>query len=159
MKKIVIIGILVAMALTSVHAQGLYFDIGLGVGQPTTIINDVNIGDLFSGDLQIGFDLGVKIGYAPFDMPLYFVGTLGFIGHRIFDSSDYIQYTSYIIGGGAVYYPIPIIQVAASVGYSFTTNDSSFFVMAGSKGGFAFDLSAGIELGNYLLGIRCILWH
>ena len=106
-------------------------------------------------------DIGLKAGYGPFgNIPLYIVGELGGMGHRIDINSNYIQFNSYIIGTGVIFYPIPLIQLGLSVGYSFVSNvtDIPWFIANGSKSGFAWNISAAVDLGKgkhgCLIGLR-----
>jgi hypothetical protein len=79
------------------------------------------------------------------------VGVFGGMGHRISDSNDdYYQLNTYIFGPGIIYYPIPAMQIAASLGYSWVDNETSFVdkkYMLDSKGGFAGDISIAFDLG------------
>ena len=163
MKKLVIIGILLIMVLSMANAQGLYFDIGLGIGGAWTRIDGENLYRTLRSagvDLsQIGIDIGFKAGYGPIaNLPLYGVGVFSVIGHRLSYDNDHIQFNSFIVGPGVIYYPIPLIQVAGSVGYSFVNNSSSFLSMYRSRSGFGWDISAAVDLGRgnhgALLGLK-----
>jgi hypothetical protein len=135
-------------------AQGFYFDIGLGAGKGKTEINGTNVSDVLDDagkDVsEIAVDIGFKAGYGPVGgLPLYFVAELAGIGHRFQDSSNYVQFNSYSVGPGVIFYPIPLIQLGLSVGYSFVSNDTDFsFVeyMYDSKDGFAWNVSAAFDL-------------
>jgi len=107
-------------------------------------------------------DLSIKAGYGPFDtIPLYVVGETGGIGHRIYDRSNYIQFNSYIIGLGVIFYPVPLIQLGSSIGSSFVANQnnmSELGEMYRSKNGFAWNISAAIDIGKSnhgcLIGVK-----
>jgi len=167
-KKLLIIGtlsILVLPALFSinVNAQGLYFDTGVGVGKAWTKINGADVSDIFKADdddfTQTAINYDLKLGYGPIaNMPLYIVGTAGAVGHRIanHNSLNYCRLYSYMLGPGIIYYPIPLIQLAASIGYSWADNETQLPAdmsaklptnMSKSKSGFAGDISAAIDLG------------
>jgi len=160
MKKVVLIGMLFFMGLFTVNAQGFYFDIGIGFGGAVTKLNGIDVSSSVGNVTEIGVDLGLKAGYGPIaDMPLYAVGTIGGIGHRMDDGGDYLQFNSYIIGVGVIFYPIPLIQIAGSIGFSFVGNQTSLpMVMYKSNGGFAGDISVAVDLGKKnhgcLIGIR-----
>jgi hypothetical protein len=154
MKKVVVFVILLVLISFSVSAQGFYFDIGLGFGKGWTEVEGVDMVDaLKDGGVsvdEIAADIGLKAGYGPFgNIPLYVLGELAGIGHRIYDSSNYIQFNSYIIGPGVIFYPIPLIQLGLSVGYSFVANQTDMPMnMYDSKGGFAWNISAAVDLGK-----------
>jgi hypothetical protein len=164
MKRILIFGAIFTMILFSVSAQGFYFDIGLGVGGAWTKLDGTDVSETFKSAgadfTEIGVDLGLKAGYGPIaNIPFYIVGTIGGIGHRLDDGSDYLQFNSYIIGPGVIFYPIPLVQLAGSIGFSFVANQTSLpMSMYKSKGGFAGDVSVAVDLGRgnhgCLLGLK-----
>ena len=163
MKKLAIIVILLILGLSMANAQGFYFDIGLGVGAPWTRIDGENVYQtLRSAGVnlrQYGVDVGFKAGYGPIaNLPLYGVGVFSVLVNGMYDSRDDIQFSSFIIGPGVIYYPIPLIQLAGSVGYSLVNNSSSFMNMYSSRGGFGWDISAAVDLGRgnhgALLGLK-----
>jgi len=115
-----------------VSAQGFYFDIGLGVDYnlTTIIYNDDDIKN--SGFSYMGFNPGFKAGYGvSSNIPLYFVA--GY--ENIYGP----------IGPGVIFYPIPLIQIGSSLGLTIDM-------------GFAWDISAAIELGKnnhgLLIGLK-----
>jgi hypothetical protein len=165
MKKVIVLGTLLVMVSLSVSAQGFYFDIGLSIGKGWTEVEGIDMVDALEGSGisvdELAVDIGLKAGYGPFgNIPLYVVGELGGMGHRIYDSSDYVQFNSYIIGPGVIFYPIPLIQLGLSLGYSWVSNqaDISGFTMYNSKGGFAWNISAAFDLGRgnhgCLIGVK-----
>ena len=162
MKKFVIIVTLFTVILFSANAQGLYFDIGLGVGGAWTRLDGTDVSGIIGGNIvEIGVDLGLKIGYGPVaNMPFYIVGVLGGIGHRLDDGFHHLQFNSYLIGAGIIVYPISFIQLAGSIGFSFVGNQTSvpMMEMFGSTGGFAGDVSIAADLGRenhgVLFGLR-----
>ena len=161
MKRLMAYSFVFFMLLSPVAAQGLYFDIGLGVGGAWTQVDGNNVSDLFDNSVnEVGVDLGLKFGYGLIrNAPLYFVGTFGAMGHRFDDGSNYLQFNAYLIGPGVIYYPIPLIQLAGSIGYSFIGNQTSLpTIMYKSTGGFAGDISFAIDFGQRnhggLIGIR-----
>jgi len=163
-KGLILVAFFICTSL-AVSAQGFYFDIGHGLGKAWTLIDgDDLIKELKSAGKnvnEIAVDLSSKAGYGPFgNIPLYVVGELGGIGHRIYNSSDYIQFNSYIIGPGVIFYPISLIQLGLSIGYSFAANktDISYYQMYNSKEGFAWNISAAVDLSRknhgHLIGIK-----
>ena len=163
MKKLAIIGILLIVGLSFVNAQGLYFDVGIGVGGAWTRVDGENLASLYRSAgvnvSQMGGEFGIKAGYGPIaNMPLYLVGTFSTMLHIIYDRHDDVNLVSYILGPGVIYYPIPLIQLAGSVGYAFSRNNSTFAEMYRGTRGFGWDISAAVDLGprnhGVLLGLR-----
>ena len=156
--------LLVVLALVipgSIMAQSLYFDIGLGVGNAITEIDGEDVADSLGSSIDdIGVDFSVKLGVGPvFNVPLYIVGDIGGIGHRLYDDDHYLQFNSYLIGPGVVFYPIPLIQIGASFGYSFVANDTDLPVeMYDSESGYAGNVSIAFDFGaekhGCLLGVK-----
>jgi len=149
MKKILILAVVLGFISLTVSAQGLYFDIGAGVGGAWTKTDGVdqfkmwrsaidetflfttwdgkNV-DIDSLITQYSFNLGARAGYGPFEtLPLFFVLDFDWVGHRIYllkkanlEFSAY--YNSFLIGPGVIYFPLSRLQVGVSGGYSFTAN-------------------------------------
>jgi hypothetical protein len=164
MKKFLMLGVIfVTLALTG-YAQNAYLDFGLGVGITTsTTVNGANAMTSGSGLTEVGVELGAKAGLGPLaGQPLYIVAAASGMGHRYSDSSGgYIQFNSYLLGGGAIFYPIPALQLAVSLGYSFSAIDYNVvlpYTFYDTKGGFAWDVSAALDLGGgstgWLVGAR-----
>jgi hypothetical protein len=155
MKKVLFAGLIFAAATLSAHGIGLYFDAGVGIGPGWTKIDGDDIVEIVTEKGkpdEIAVELGLKIGLGPFDtIPIHIVGVLGGMMHRISDSQDnYYQFSSYLVGPGAVFYPVSFLQIAASLGYSFVSNETSFIkkeYMYESKGGIAGDISVAFDLG------------
>ena len=155
MKKLIILSFIFCFVSLMTYAQGFYFDIGLGLGKGWTKVDSYDMVDeLKSAGIsvnEIAIDLGLKAGYGPFgNIPLYVVGEFGGIGHRIYDSFNYLQFNSYIIGPGVIFYPISFIQLGLSLGYSFVSNQTDIpgLFMYNSKSGFAWNISAAVDLGK-----------
>ncbi|MDR0320964.1 MAG: hypothetical protein LBI28_05625 [Treponema sp.] len=152
MKKILFTGALLVITLFSVNAQGFYFDIGLGVGGGLTQLDGTDVTKTFAGVnfTEIGVELGLKAGYGPIaNMPIYIAGVVGGIGHRLDDGSDYLQFNSYLLGLGVIFYPIPLIQIAGSIGFSGVGNQTSLPLnMYKSTSGIAGDISVAVDLGS-----------
>ena len=159
MRKIIGFVVFFGIVSFSVSAQGFYFDIGIGVGGAWTRIDGNDASDFFGGGnvREIGVDLGIKAGFGPIaNMPLYIVGAIGGVGHRFDDGSNFIQFNSYLIGPGVIFYPIPLVQLAGTIGFSFLANDTDLpgVVMFGNDGpGFAGDLSVALDFGRGLHGV------
>lgn len=152
MKKLCIVLVVLMFVSMAALAQGFYFDAGLGFGTITTEFDGNDFTDGLPSDWeQTSVELGAKLGYKPVaQLPLYVVADLSGLGHRIDDGTDWIQFNSYLVGGGVVFYPISLLQIAASAGYSLVAIDDS---MGGipwpeSQGGFAYSVSAALDLGK-----------
>ncbi|MDR2601616.1 MAG: hypothetical protein LBC53_04095 [Spirochaetaceae bacterium] len=168
MKKAWIVGLVFVFASFPVIAQsGVYFDIGLGFGKAWTKISDQDVADAFNNaglDLtDVGVNLGVKIGYGPFgNVPFYIVADLGGIGHRLEGSGfGSMQFNTYVIGPGIIFYPAPLVQISADIGFSTVANQ---FALTGislspakSEKGFAWDVSLALDIGKanhgFLIGV------
>jgi len=146
---------LLVMAFTSpVSAQGPYFDIGIGVGSGTTQINGVDFAKFVKGlggniD-EMAVDFGFKIGYGPIaHKPIYVIGEFDGMGHRIEGNSKYVQFNSYLFGPGVIFYPISLLQLGASLGYSWAKLvQENELVDESDGGGFAWNISAAVDLGG-----------
>jgi hypothetical protein len=164
MKKFLIVLVLLGAGF-SVSAQGFYFDIGIGGGMARTKVDEIDVLDLFKlidPDFKsLAADVGFKIGYGPIaGIPLYVVFDFDGTGDRLYNDSDWIQFNSYLLGPGLVFYPIRFMQIASSFGYSFTASTSSIddFPSYGSKGGIAGNVSVALDLGGHrhgcLIGVK-----
>jgi hypothetical protein len=161
MRKVLLAGLVFMAAVFSTHGIGLYFDGGIGVGPAWTTFDGKDFIDILPMESgkpkEIAVDFGVKLGLGPFDtIPIYVVGVFDGMGHRFYDDyDDYFYYSAYLFGPGVIFYPMPSLQVAASVGYSFVANESSISnlnsqfrgYLQESKSGFAWDISVAFDLG------------
>ena len=161
MKRSLLVTLFVFIASLSVFPQGFYFDIGLGFGSATTKIDGKNVDDLFNSSVKdLGVELGLKFGYGPVaDMPLYVVGEFSGIGHRFYDDYNYIQFNSYLIGPGVIFYPVSFIQLGVSIGYSFVANQTDLPMnLYDSESGYAWNVYAALDIGEgnnaCLIGIK-----
>ncbi|MDR2583030.1 MAG: hypothetical protein LBC75_06070 [Fibromonadaceae bacterium] len=154
-----------ALAFSSASAQGLYFDIGFGIGPGTTKLsnNDVvkEIKSYGKVDSELSIEDGFKLGFGPIrGKPIYIVGVLGGIRHTIEDDYlDYMQFNSYLLGPGIIIYPMNFMQFGVSIGISWVANQTNLEMeMYDSDGGFAWDISAALDIGGKknacLIGIR-----
>ena len=164
MRKILMASLLVTGIAFSVSAQGFYFDIGLGMGWPTTKFDGTDSHNFITGSgiKERGYDLGLKAGFGPLGkIPLYIVGEFAGTGHWFTAGSDAVLFNSFIIGPGVIFYPIPLIQLAGTVGYSFTANITDLPGVAfydSEGGGLAWAVSVALDLGignhGFLFGVR-----
>ena len=160
MRKVVMLAAAIGMFSLAVSAQEFYSEGGFGVGKGWTLgkeLEELRSEKALSSDLAV--EVGVKVGYGPFGgMPLYFAGEFAAMGHRFYDDRYYYQYNTYLIGPGILYYPMPRFQLAASVGYSFTSDVAYGYGANRSGSGIAYNASAGVELGTeshgLLIGVK-----
>ena len=171
MKKKLVLSLFLILVPILISAQGLYFDAGAGIGQAWTrlsgqnAINVVNSRGLQAS--QFGTYIGLKAGYGPVaDMPFFVVCDLSMISH-VMDLRYYsagpnqanrgsfgMSLSSIIIGPGIVYYPITLVQLGLSAGFSFVNNTNDLpdgvfrELMFSSKGGFAWNASAALDFGR-----------
>jgi len=161
MKRHVLAILLFVSASLTVYAQGFYFDIGIGFGSATTKIDGQNVNNLFGSSVEdLGVELGMKFGYGPVtNIPLYVVGEFSGIGHRFYDDYNYIQFNSYLIGPGIIYYPLSFVQLGTSIGFSFVSNQTDLpMQLYDSESGFAWNVYAALDIGEgnnaCLIGIK-----
>jgi hypothetical protein len=130
MKKLIVFGGLFVVLSLPLSAQGLYIDLGFGLGKGWTKLdgNDaMDIVDSPNGSSDFALDLGLKGGWGPFgSIPLYAVLEFEMMGHRVQNVDNYVQFNSYMIGPGVLFYPVPLIQLGLSLGYSWTGNNTDF---------------------------------
>jgi len=172
MRKVVLLAAVVGMFSLAASAQEFYSEGGFGVGKGWTLLNgstyDFEVVNRDVSDLAV--EVGIKVGYGPFGgMPLYFVGELEGMGHRfsftnsISGRKGYYQYNTYLIGPGFLYYPMPRFQLAASVGYSFTSDLSDRINENSLGNGIGYNASAAVELGSeshgVLIGVKFFNAH
>jgi hypothetical protein len=160
MKKILVFVIMAVVVLSSISANGMYGDAGISLGGAT---HDFNGADLVDGAKEqdvnpTGFALswGGKLGFGHHysgDRAVYLVADFAGIYHQVFD--DY-QFGNYLLGGGLVWYPSKYIQLAGNYfGYVWADHQvSSHGVTSVGSGGLGFNLSVGVEVSGYMLGLE-----
>jgi hypothetical protein len=182
MKNVLIFSILLNIVIFSLDAQGLYFDIGLNIGGTWSYLNGTNVSNLYTGDDNLfGYSVGVlslKAGYGPIaNIPLYVVGSFDGIAYQAYsgelgDVKNYLGCVYVGIGPGIIFYPIPLIQLAGTIGIiaggGITISGSDFVNTALPRmdngdqrdegRGVMFDVSAAVDLGRRnhgcLIGIK-----
>lgn len=151
MKRLLIVITMLAITSVTAYSQGLYFDIGAGVGSATTKFDGHDFSkDVDSSVDEIGIGLGVRIGYGPIgNYPIYIVGDISGTGHRFEDDYNYVQFNTYLIGPGIIFYPIPLLHLGVSFGYSFVKNQTDLPIQfLDSKSGYAGSIYSAIDLGK-----------
>ena len=155
--------VLICVITMASFAQGFYFDAGLGLGFATTEIGGDDMSEAFAGSgiKEIGYGAGLKMGYGPIaGLPFYLAAAAYGVGHRFSDDYNYIAFNSFLLGPSLIVYPLKNLQIAGSVGYSLTKNDSdiSGMVFLDSKSGYAGDASIAFDFSSknngLLLGAR-----
>ncbi|MDC7222497.1 MAG: hypothetical protein PQJ60_02085 [Spirochaetales bacterium] len=158
MNKIITITLFSLFLTFSLTAQSFYFDIGGGLGQSTTTLDGEELSDYFGSSSTdvYAMDVSTRIGYGPVaQLPLYVVAEVESIIHSVYIDGTTFDFTSYLIGPGVVFYPVPFIQMGASLGYSFTDNSSRDYTMYDSRFGYAVNCSLAVEYSTiYLLGLK-----
>ena len=160
MKKFLCIAFLSLLIPVLAVAQSLYFDIGLGFGSAVTEVDGSDVADSFPGAEEVAVDIGLKLGVGPIaGSPLYIAGVFEGIGHRFYDDYNYIQFNAYLLGPSVIYYPIPLLQLSGSFGYSYIYTDNDLgLVFRESESGYAYDVAAALDLGSgnngILLGLK-----
>jgi hypothetical protein len=148
---------LMMASLTSLaFSQNGYFDFGVGFGDPFTTIDGVSVEYGMPESLSsLGMDFSTKLGFRLFGgAPLYLVGELSAISHRIYDDTEHVSLNSIVIGPGIIFYPFPFLQIGGSFGTGFVSNDSSYNIeFYDSEWGYGGNAYAAIDLGNDTFGL------
>jgi hypothetical protein len=159
MKKILVLGIMAVVVLSSISANGMYGDAGISLGGATHDFNGADFADQTAQDANpTGFALsfGGKLGFGHHyrnNRAVYLVADLATIHHQVFD--DY-QFHSNLLGGGLVWYPSKYVQIAGNYfGYVWADHQvSSHGTTAIGSGGSGFNLSIGLEVSGCMLGLE-----
>jgi len=157
------------IAVLSAEPQGLYFDFGGGLG--TAYNNFIIVHETTKNDLDytketyyptypsgLGFDISTRIGYGPFDYPLFLLGEVAWIKSNSFTeesvSEDNTSKTTtelyhIFAGPGVAYYPIKELQVSTSAGIVFSQlNIKRTKEYANYELGYGFNISAAVDLSS-----------
>ena len=169
MKKSIFLVILSVVFTSVVSAQGFYFDVGFGGGKAWTkhgeydVVKELRLhGENFN---ELAMNLGLKAGGGPFrSIPIYIVGEFSIANHMLLPSSGHMTFSTFMIGPGVIFYPIPLIQLGASVGYSYTMNmyNTNDLQWGGFRfhdaTGFGWNVSLAADLGSgnngVLIGVK-----
>ena len=135
MKKLVIVFIFIIFLSMPIFAQGYYFDIGINnIGANITVIES-------NGHFSLlGYGLGLIAGFGPLDnMPIYIVGEI---------SASVRPVVNLFFGGaGIIYYPVTLIQLGLTLGFSIPIinhgDDPNVY-----SNGFGWNISAAFDLGK-----------
>lgn len=139
MKKVCFLVFCIAAVSFSVSAQSFYFDGGVGTG-----IGIVVTEKGFPNSWVLGYDYEIRAGYGPIgNSSMFAVADIG-----------YVLLGPFFFGAGALYYPIGLIQLGASLGGLLMPA----YVTGKTTGGFGWRISAAFDLGKqnkgYLLGLQ-----
>jgi hypothetical protein len=153
MKKVLVLSVLMVVLSTLGFADGFVIQGQFGIGGGTTKIDGTDVTSYFTGIDDLAINLGIKAGYGPFGkVPLYAVLNFSGIGHRLYDAYNYLQFNSYMVGPGVLFYPHPLVQIGLSMGPSWVSNDTDVpgYKIYGNDGlGFAIDVSAALDIGYF----------
>jgi hypothetical protein len=155
MKKIAAFSLLLAGTSLLAFGQGFYFDAGFGLGKGWTTMGGENMAALFSGVDEIAAGLGIRAGYGPFGkLPLYTALEFSGVGHRFYDSSNYLQFDAFLAGPAVIFYPLSLLQLSLAAGYSFPVNINDLGLeLDKGRGGFAFNVQAALDAGTSSHGL------
>ena len=167
MKRVLLL-VFVFCAVVSLSAQhyagfGIYGEFGIAVGGAWTSIDGIDPADVLDANTNLGVDVSLKGGFdISGNRSLYLVGEISGVGHRFADvlgSNYYVQYNSYLIGPGLVFYPHPGFQLSGSIGYSWTANTTDIpYVSMYDGNGIAFNVAGAVDVGmghnGLLVGLK-----
>jgi TolB-like protein len=128
-----------------VLAQGFYLDMGVGFSLGPRQTNFIE------PQTNFGPDIGLRVGYDPFgNTPLFFVVEGSSISYHSPNAfrPELSSGTNNFVGGGAIFYPIPLIQMGAFLGVSYSTDTYSGVLTLESDAGFAWNISTAVDLGS-----------
>ena len=180
MKKVLFLFFLFVCISFTVFSQGFYLDVGGGLGFAETEVDGVKMNDLFELALgpiaevvPFGLEASLKAGYGPFSsFPLFFVGEVGGIFNVYIFSpkkgygtkNESLTYNHLFIAPGVIFYPIPLIQLGFSFGYTLAGSSTSTDLKVAMGGeqpdakGFGLDVSLAFDFGQnrngLLLGVK-----
>ena len=160
MKKTIFL-VLTLCILHNLPAQW-YFDGGIGVGGATTTIDGKDVTTGINVSSESAVELNLKIGYDISGISeLYLTGEISGVGHRLsgirlsgLHTDYYIQYNSYVLGAGLIWYPLSTIQISGAIGYSDTNNNTDIpFVYIVDGNGYSLNFSGAYDLSKSLHGL------
>lgn len=121
MKKIALLLIFLA-----IPSFAIYVDAGIGYGGVSTEVGDVSADELMCEDCdEMGVTFGFRVGGQVTER-IWIAGAFSALGHRYYDSDDYVQFNSYLFGPSVVFYPIDHLHLSGSIGFSWTANQTDF---------------------------------
>ena len=94
MKRFTITIALVLCAAAMLSAQGLYLDLGGGLGNSSTDYKfEVDRVNFTYSESGMGFDLGGKVGYGPTpNLPLFFIGEVSYTQGKTYEETHSNEY-------------------------------------------------------------------
>jgi len=152
MKKIVLGFTFLIVLSMPIFTQEFYFDIGINnIGVSLTAIDDNN-------SSSFGAGLGLKVGFGPLgNIPIYIVYETFESACALSGNKDYfidqgaktIRVLSFFWGAGVIYYPVSLIQLGLTFGYSSSYNNAATFDYGISySGGYGWNISVAFDLGK-----------
>lgn len=138
----------VVFLFAAANSFAVYFDIGLGLGGTSTSVGGKSVGDACGNCSELSVDLGLRVG-GQINEQFWIAGEFGGVGNRYYDSENYMQFNTYMLGPSFIYYPAEHGQLFGTVGYAWTGNITDipdFYLYNGS--GFALALGGGYNFGT-----------
>ena len=140
MKKIVLLLIFLA-----IPSFAVYVDVGLGYGAASSEVDDHSLE--CNGCDELAVTLGLRIGGQVTER-LWIAGELAALGHRYYDSDNYIQLNSYLFGPSIIFYPVDHFHLSGSIGLSWTANQTDIRGLDPDDGsGAALEFTAAYDTG------------
>lgn len=140
--------LLCVILLASINSFAFYFDVGFGFGGASTEIDNRDFGDACGSSCdELAVNLGIRIGGAVSNN-FWIAGELSGLGNRYYDSDNYLQFNSYMIGPSFIYYPVDHFHLSGSIGFSWTSNVTDipgFYAYDGT--GASLSLTAAYDTG------------
>lgn len=162
MKRLQILaGSCCALLLAAAHAdekRGFYIDAGLGFGGASY---GHQVDDALDEAEDAGFDriaLSLDLAVGGAVLPnLYVVGSLSGFADRLWESDEYLQVNTYLIGAGVRYYPLPShkhLLLGADVGLAKLNLQTSVdaYDDVSSDNGAGFKLLVAYDIDSTLRG-------
>ncbi|MBO7500653.1 MAG: hypothetical protein J6T45_04840 [Fibrobacterales bacterium] len=144
---------LFVLFFAAANSFAVYFDIGLGFGGTSTSVGGKSFGDACEGCSELSVDLGLRVG-GQINEQFWIAGEFGGVGNRYYDSENYVQFNTYMLGPSFIYYPAEHGQLFGTVGYAWTGNmtdlrdEYGYTATVYNGSGFALALGGGYNFGT-----------
>ena len=153
MKKIILF-----LIFMTIPSFAIYVDVGLGAGGASTEVDDVDVEDVICRDCDdLAVNFGLRVG-GQVSERVWVAGEWSALGHRFYDSDNYIQFNSYLLGPSVIFYPVDHMHLSGTIGLAWTANDTDIRGLDLYDGtGAAISLTAAFDTGIHdgaLIGIK-----